>query len=33
VRRLIENYKATKVLMVESSAQAIEHASENGFIS
>ncbi|EDP72319.1 hypothetical protein FBALC1_14497 [Flavobacteriales bacterium ALC-1] len=32
VRGLIENYKTTMVLMVESSAQAIEHAKENGFI-
>lgn len=32
VRNLIENYQTTKVLMVESSEQAIEHARENGFI-
>jgi len=32
VRGLVENYKTTMVLMVESSAQAIEHAREHGFI-
>jgi phosphatidate phosphatase APP1 len=32
VRGLIENYKTTEVLIVESSAQAIEHARQNGFI-
>ncbi|WP_299098877.1 App1 family protein [uncultured Winogradskyella sp.] len=32
VKGLVENYKTTMVLMVESSAQAIEHARENGFI-
>ena len=32
VRGLIENYKTTMVLMVESSEQAIEHAREHGFI-
>lgn len=32
VRGLIENYKTTEVLMVESSAQAIEHARANKFI-
>jgi phosphatidate phosphatase APP1 len=32
VRGLIENYKTTEVLMVESSAQAIEHAKKHGFI-
>lgn len=33
VRELTENYKATPILLVEHSAQAIEHARENGFIS
>jgi phosphatidate phosphatase APP1 len=32
VRGLVENYKTTMVLMVESSAQAIEHARAHGFI-
>ena len=32
VKGLVENYKTTMVLMVESSAQAIEHAKANGFI-
>ena len=32
VRALIENYKTTEVLMVESSHQAIEHARKKGFI-
>jgi len=32
VRGLIENYKTTEVLMVESSAQAISHARSKGFI-
>ena len=32
VRGLIENHKTTRVLMVESSAQAIEHAKTHGFI-
>ena len=32
VRGLIENYKTTEVLMVESSQQAIEHARLHGFI-
>ncbi|WP_299125018.1 phosphatase domain-containing protein [uncultured Winogradskyella sp.] len=32
VRGLIENYKTTEVLMVESSSQAIDHAREHGFI-
>ena len=32
VRGLVENYKTTMVLMVESSAQAIEHARTHGFI-
>jgi len=32
VTGLIENYKTTEVLMVESSAQAIEHAKKHGFI-
>ncbi|NNE31728.1 MAG: DUF2183 domain-containing protein [Winogradskyella sp.] len=32
VRGLIENYKTTEVLMVESSEQAIEHAKKHGFI-
>jgi phosphatidate phosphatase APP1 len=32
VRGIVENYKTTPILLVESSAQAIEHARENGFI-
>lgn len=32
VKGLVENYKTTMVLMVESSAQAIEHATKNGFV-
>ena len=32
VKSLVDNYKTTMVLMVESSAQAIEHAREHGFI-
>jgi len=32
VRRLIENYSLTPVLLVENSQQAIEHAREHGFI-
>lgn len=32
VKGLIENYKTTQVLMVEKSAQAIDHARKNGFI-
>lgn len=32
VRGLIDGYKTTQVLMVESSKQAIEHAKKNGFI-
>lgn len=32
VKHLVENYKTTMVLMVESSAQAIEHAKKHGFI-
>nr|WP_321225409.1 phosphatase domain-containing protein [uncultured Psychroserpens sp.] len=32
VKGLVENYKTTMVLMVESSAQAIEHARKHGFI-
>lgn len=32
VRGLIENYKTTMILIVESSAQAIEHAKKHGFI-
>lgn len=32
VKGLVENYKTTTVLMVESSKQAIEHAREQGFI-
>ncbi|MUU77800.1 App1 family protein [Winogradskyella endarachnes] len=32
VKGLVENYKTTMVLMVESSEQAIEHATKNGFI-
>lgn len=32
VRHLVDNYKTTTVLMVESSAQAIEHAKKHGFI-
>ena len=32
VKGLVENYKTTMVLMVESSEQAIEHAKEHGFI-
>jgi len=32
VRGLVENYKTTVVLMVESSEQAIEHAKQHGFI-
>ncbi|MFP4847012.1 App1 family protein [Winogradskyella sp. PE311] len=32
VKRLIENYKTTEVLIVESSQQAIEHARLHGFI-
>lgn len=32
VKSLYENYKTTPVLLVDSSAQAIEHARENGFI-
>ncbi|MGJ8547939.1 App1 family protein [Winogradskyella wichelsiae] len=33
VKGLLENYKTTQVLMVESSEQAIEHAKKHGFIS
>ena len=33
VKGLIENYKTTEVLLVESSDQAIKHAKEHGFIS
>ena len=33
VKGLIENYKTTEVLLVESSDQAIKHAAEHGFIS
>jgi phosphatidate phosphatase APP1 len=32
VKNLVDNYKTTQVLLVESSAQAIEHAREYGFI-
>jgi len=32
VKGLVENFKTTMVLMVESSEQAIEHAKEHGFI-
>lgn len=32
VKALVDNYKTTKVLLVESSAQAIEHARVHGFI-
>jgi phosphatidate phosphatase APP1 len=32
VRALLENFKTTQVLMVESSAQAIEHARQHGFV-
>ena len=32
VKGLVENYKTTMVLMVESSEQAIEHAKQHGFI-
>ena len=32
VKQLIDNYRTTKILMVESSAQAIEHAKKQGFI-
>lgn len=32
VKSLLDNYKTTKVLLVESSAQAIEHAKEHNFI-
>lgn len=32
VKHLVDNYKTTIVLMVESSAQAIEHAKKHGFI-
>lgn len=32
VKNLVDNYKTTKVLLVESSAQAIEHARAHGFI-
>ena len=32
IQGLIDNYKSTPALLVKSSAQAIEHARQNGFI-
>ena len=32
VKNLVDNYKTTTVLMVESSEQAMEHARKHGFI-